>query len=169
MKSYLFLRQHMVYYFILHNTKKWLNKLAHPHNVFFVLFSNPENKCALINQYTTLGIGFIQPLCPLRDRCPQTVVPRQQKQWLTGGESGKGVVMEESLSGLTGWQILKWASVSGRWRGGPWGSVTDFTGQPFWKISLKAFTASLIHKKRFFGGGVTCVLWETDNCKIKRH
>lgn len=35
------------------------------------------------------------------------------------------VGMRESLSGLTRWQPLKWASVSGRWRGGLWESVTD--------------------------------------------
>lgn len=38
-------------------------------------------------------------------------------------------IMEESLSGLTRWQLLKWASASGRWR---WG-LQEPPRQAVWK------------------------------------
>lgn len=68
---------------------------------------------------------------------------------IDGVEGGEGVGMKEGLSGLTEWQLLKWAAVEMKRR--PVGISSRGTGQPVWKIPSHHFSiVSLIHKNRIF-------------------
>lgn len=66
----------------------------------------------------------------------------QATQTETDGE--RVGIMEESLSGLTRWQLLKWASASGRRRWGLQGSLTDHHSNLSENISAKIFSVPLL-------------------------
>ena len=89
---------------------------------------------------------------------------------IEGGRRWEGVGMKESLSGLTEWQLLKWASVSGRWRGGPWGSVTDGRDNLSEKAPPKKFLYGIINSWKyllFFFFLALCALLGMCHCRIK--
>lgn len=76
-------------------------------------------------------------------------------------------IMEESLTGLTRWQLLKWASASGRWRWGLQGSLTDHHSNLSEKISAKRFSAQFFNSWNDFFF-VFLTLWHADLLVCKK-